>query len=135
RAENPAVAADLLTLLAERDRESMAGFLEEAPPRPALGAWAGQAIGAWRLVSQIGQGGMGTVWLARRSDGLFEGVAAVKLLNAERVGRAGADRFLREGGILARLTHPNIAHLIDAGVSGTGQPYLVLEYVEGEHID
>jgi tetratricopeptide (TPR) repeat protein len=78
---------------------------------------------------------MGTVWLAHRSDGRFEGTAAVKLLNAELVGRAGGQRFAREGSILARLTHPHIAHLVDAGVSPGGQPYLVLEHVAGAHID
>src|SRR5262249_51993147 len=51
------------------------------------------------------------------------------------LGHGGEARFKREGSILARLAHPNIAHLIDAGVSTTGQPYLVLEYVEGRHID
>jgi len=75
------------------------------------------------------------VWLARRSDGRFEGQAAVKLLNASLVGHAGEERFKREGSILARLTHPHIARLVDAGVSPTGQPYLVLEHVEGEPID
>ena len=78
---------------------------------------------------------MGSVWLARRSDGRFEGSAAVKLLNPSLVGRAGEERFRREGSILARLTHPHIARLLDAGVSSTGQPYLVLEYVDGEPID
>ena len=78
---------------------------------------------------------MGTVWLARRSDGRFEGSAAVKLLNAELVGLASEERFRREGSILARLAHPHIARLLDAGVSANGQPYLVLEHVEGEHID
>ena len=78
---------------------------------------------------------MGSVWLAARSDGRFEGKAAVKLLNAALVGRAGEERFRREGTILARLTHPHIARLIDAGVSPTGQPYLVLEHVDGRHID
>ncbi|HEY6148655.1 MAG TPA: serine/threonine-protein kinase, partial [Thermoanaerobaculia bacterium] len=87
------------------------------------------------LVSPIGQGGMGSVWLARRSDGRYEGQAAVKLLNFSLVGRSGEARFEREGSILARLTHPNIARLLDAGVSPGGQPYLVLEYVLGEQID
>jgi serine/threonine-protein kinase len=135
RAEDPALAADLLTLLEERDAASREGFLEGGPSTPAAASLAGQAIGPYALVSPIGQGGMGSVWLARRSDGRFEGVAAVKLLNAERVGRAGEDRFQREGAILARLTHPHIAHLIDAGVSATGQPYLVLEHVQGAPID
>ncbi len=78
---------------------------------------------------------MGSVWLARRSDGRFEGRAAVKLLNASLVGHAGEERFRREGSILARLTHHHIARLLDAGVSPTGQPYIVLEHVEGIQID
>src|SRR4030095_12509997 len=77
----------------------------------------------------------GSVWLAKRSDGRFEGRAAVKLLNASLVGRAGEERFRREGSILARLAHPHIARLIDAGVSAAGQPYLVLEHVDGEPFD
>src|SRR6185369_15115861 len=92
-------------------------------------------VGAYRLVSPIGYGGMGTVWLASRSDGRFQGQVALKLLNAALVGRGGEERFKREGTILARLTHPDIARLIDAGVSTTGQPYLVLEYIDGRHID
>ena len=78
---------------------------------------------------------MGQVWLADRSDGRFEGEAAVKLLNASLVGRDGEARFKREGSVLARLRHPHIAHLIDAGVSPLGQPFLVLEHVDGERID
>ena len=136
RARDSTLAADLETLLEEHDALADSGFLEEAPsvalPRPSL---AGQPIGPYTLVSLVGQGGMGSVWLARRSDGRFEGVAAVKLLNAELVGRVGEERFAREGAILARLTHPHIAHLVDAGVSPLGQPYLVLEHVDGEPID
>jgi eukaryotic-like serine/threonine-protein kinase len=78
---------------------------------------------------------MGTVWLATRSDGRFEGTAAVKLLNASLVGRAGEERFRREGSILARLAHPHVARLLDAGVSDWGQPFLILEHVDGEPID
>src|SRR5262249_9051550 len=83
----------------------------------------------------IGHGGMGTVWLASRSDGRFEGQVALKLLNAALMGHGGEERFKREGTILARLTHPHIARLIDAGVAGDGQPYLVLEHILGHHID
>ena len=108
---------------------------EPADMRPARMALAGVVIGAYRLVEPIGQGGMGTVWLAERSDGRFQGRVAVKLLNAALVGRAGEGRFAREGNILARLAHSQIAHLIDAGVSPVGQPYLVLEHVAGEEID
>ncbi len=135
RAENPALAEDLEDLLADHDVVDRERFLEESPPIPAPASLAGQTLGAYTLSSLIGQGGMGSVWRARRSDGRFEGEAAVKLLNASLVGRAGEERFRREGSILARLTHPHIARLTDAGVSPTGQPYLVLEHVEGEPID
>jgi serine/threonine-protein kinase len=136
RGSDPGLAAELQALLDERDAVAREGFLEgDSPSLPFGTTMTGQAIGPWTLVSPIGQGGMGSVWLARRSDGRFEGVAAVKLLNAELVGRTGAERFRREGNILARLTHPHIAHLIDAGVAASGQPYLVLEHVEGEPID
>ena len=75
------------------------------------------------------------MWLAERCDGRFKGRAAVKLLNIALIGRAGEERFSREGTFLARLRHPGIAHLIDAGVSASGQPYLVLEHVDGQSID
>ena len=78
---------------------------------------------------------MGSVWLAERNDGRFERRVAVKVLNIALMGKGGEERFKREGSILGRLTHPHIAELIDAGVSPSGQPFLVLEYVEGDHID
>jgi tetratricopeptide (TPR) repeat protein len=96
---------------------------------------AGQTIGAYTLEAPLGMGGMGTVWRARRSDGRFEGFVAVKLLNLALIGPRGDERFRREGTLLARLAHPNVARLIDAGVTPAGQPYLVLEYVEGTPID
>ena len=133
--QNPALARDLQELLDARIALEPEQFLERPLPMSRSATLAGQTLGAYTLVSPIGQGGMGSVWLARRSDGRFEGVAAVKLLNASLVGRAGEERFRREGSILARLRHPHIAHLVDAGVSPTGQPYLVLERVEGEPID
>src|ERR1700687_3725423 len=130
--ENPTLARDLQLLLKEHQALDLEGFLQTAPATqlhpPSL---AGQTVGAYTLESPIGQGGMGTVWLARRSDSRFEGRAAVKFLNVALLGPSGEARFKREGSILASLAHPNIAHLMDAGVSGTGQPYLVLEYVEG----
>ena len=96
---------------------------------------AGRQIGAYTLVSPIGTGGMGTVWLAKRSDGRFERRTAVKFLKLALAGSRGAERFKREGSFLGRLAHPHIAELIDAGVSPDGQPYLILEHVEGERID
>ena len=135
RRQDPSLAADLETLLADHGALHGERFLEASPAMPAPTSPAGQTFGAYTLVSLLGQGGMGTVWLARRSDGRFEGEAAVKLLNASLVGQAGEERFRREGSILARLRHPHIAHIVDAGVSPAGQPYLVLEHVAGEPID
>ncbi len=130
------IADDVQTLLDAHRRLTSEGFLEaDVTIRPAGGATAGLAVGAYELTEPIGQGGMGSVWRAARNDGRFEGMVAVKLLNAEAVGRGGGDRFTREGHILGRLTHPNIARLLDAGVASTGQPFLVLELIDGQQID
>src|SRR5215471_17377301 len=137
-AKEPEIAADLHMLLDERDAIQDSGFLDgvvQLGVRQATPSLAGQVLGAYRLLSPIGQGGMGSVWLAERCDGRFEGRAAIKLLNIALVGRAGEERFRREGNFLAKVTHPHIARLIDAGVSGVGQPYLVLEHVNGQTID
>jgi len=134
RADDPALASELARLLDSDRALEEQGFLE-GPAAPAEPSLAGQVVGAYVLRSLIGQGGMGSVWLAERADGRFEGQAAVKLLNASLVGRDGEARFRREGNILARLRHSNIAHLADAGVSPFGHPYLVLEHVDGEPID
>jgi len=136
RGDDPELAEDLEGLLQGHLELSAAGFLDDGP-RVVRGSESleGARVGAYTLVKSIGRGGMGTVWLASRNDGRYEGQAAIKLLNPELVGHTGAERFRREGTILARLTHPNIARLIDAGVSDTGQPYLVLEHVAGRHID
>ena len=136
RLEHPEIADYVQELLDEHRAAEQSRFLEQGPSvfRPALGL-AGQALGAYRLISPIGIGGMGTVWLAERSDGRFERKAAVKFLSVGLLGRVGEERFQQEGAILGRLSHPHIAELLDAGVSSTGQPYLVLEYIEGEPID
>lgn len=137
-AQDPALGADLRRMLARHQVVHDSRFLEEAvvDPRTMLApSLAGHVVGSYRLVSLIGQGGTGSVWLAERCDGRFRGRAAVKLLNVALLGRAGEERFKREGTILARLQHPRIAHLIDAGVSPAGQPYLVIEHVDGRTID
>jgi eukaryotic-like serine/threonine-protein kinase len=133
---NPALAAQVRELLDEQRILAQEGFLEKVPVAPTtVPGLAGQTIGPYQLISQIGQGGMGSVWLAERSDGRFERRAAVKFLSVALAGRGGEQRFKREGSILGRLAHEHIAQLVDAGVSPAGQPYLVLEYVEGDHID
>jgi serine/threonine-protein kinase len=91
----------------------------------------GRQIGPYRVLQPIGHGGMGTVWLAERADGLFERKIALKLVHLSIVGSAAAERFARERTILASLDHPQIAKLLDAGIGPEGQPYLALEYVEG----
>src|SRR6202453_5082830 len=134
--QDPALAAQLVQLLSEHRLLAQEGFLENRRfALPNSSGLAGQTIGPYTLISQIGQGGMGSVWLARRSDGRFERQAAVKFVNSGLAGRATEERFKREGSILGRLTHPHIAELLDAGISSDGQPYLILEYVDGEAID
>ena len=116
--------------------------MNDAPPPhdpPIAGARTGARLGPWELRELIGSGGMGQVWAATRSDGLYAGRAAVKLLRAAQPDAAMAAmlgaRFAREGELLARLAHPHIAQLLDAGLAPEGARYLVLEYVRGERID
>jgi eukaryotic-like serine/threonine-protein kinase len=113
-------------------------FLEGAllaPGAALTGSLTGQILGSYRLVSPIGQGGMGSVWLAERCDGRFQGRAAVKLLNVAPLGRAGEERFRREGRILAPGHPSKHRALIDAGVSPGDQPCFVLERADGQAID
>jgi serine/threonine protein kinase/tetratricopeptide (TPR) repeat protein len=136
RERNPMLVRQLESLLHEHRALVDDGFLEKRSVAfPGGATLAGQSIGVYRLVSQIGQGGMSSVWLAVRSDGRFERRVAVKFLNLALVGKNGEERFKREGKILSLLVHPHIAALLDAGVSRAGQPYLVLDHVEGDHID
>jgi serine/threonine-protein kinase len=78
---------------------------------------------------------MGSVWRAHRTDDRFDATVAIKFVHVSGVGKVGDQRFRQEGSVLARLSHPNIARILDAGVLDGSQPYLVLEYVEGEQID
>jgi tetratricopeptide (TPR) repeat protein len=136
-ANDPRTAADLRELLASREGASRVAFLGGVAEEALLPArvQAGDALGPWTLVEGIGEGGMGTVWRARRTDGRFEGQAAIKLLKSGLFDSGAQERFRREGAILARLKHPGIAQLLDAGITAQGQPYLVLELVQGERID
>jgi serine/threonine protein kinase len=132
KTEKPEIVDKLRGMLDAVNEER---FLEKGPALPLDSGAPGENIGAYQLNSIIGHGGMGTVWLAERSDGRFERKAAVKFLNFALTGRGLEKRFRREGAILGRLSHINIAKLLDAGVTATGQPYLVIEHVEGEPID
>ena len=141
-ADDPQVHAKLLSLL-DADAAAEAGrFLqgtaildagplpEAAPPPPPIAK-----VGPWTLEKSIGAGGMGRVWLARRDDGLYDGLVAIKMLREAVADEFANERFAREGQILARLSHPNIARLLDAGTLADGQRYLVIEYVLGQRID
>ena len=134
-AQDPKTAQAVAAMLAHLPAIERGEFMQEAAlPKP--GGLAGQTLGPYTLVREIGHGGMGTVWLARRTDGRYEGEVAIKFLRSGLFGHGDAARFQREGSILARLSHPNIARLLDAGVMADGaQPYLVLEYIDGEPID
>jgi serine/threonine-protein kinase len=127
--EQAVTLAAMMARLTGLDRE---GFLE-TPARHFAGL-QGQVIGPYTIDRELGSGGMGSVWLARRTDGRYEADVAIKFLNLGVMMHGGAQRFAREGSILARLAHRNIARLIDAGVAGN-RPYLVLEYIDGEPID
>jgi serine/threonine-protein kinase len=136
RRDDAALANHLEALLRQRTAVERDAFLEGAgftvAHEPSL---AGQTIGAYTLREPIGQGGMGSVWRAERSDGRYQASVAVKFLNLALLGHGGVERFSREGNMLARLSHPNIARLLDAGVAAGSQPYLVLEYIDGVPID
>ncbi len=112
------------------------GFLDRSPmantDTPLV---EGSRLGPYRIVSQLGAGGMGEVYLAERADGAFDQQVAIKVMRA-RVGSGElVDRFVSERQLLADLEHPNIAKLLDGGTSEDGRPYLVMDYVDGTPID
>jgi serine/threonine protein kinase len=141
RAQPHPLLAQLEQMLAARAQVQHNGFLGTLPrlplpPEPPVAAWAeGSRIGPYRLVRHLGEGGMAEVWMAQRDDGAFQRTVAIKLLfrNAGSTQRDSfAQRFARERDILASLDHPHIAGLHDAGVTPAGQPWLALEYIEGQ---
>jgi eukaryotic-like serine/threonine-protein kinase len=93
-----------------------------------------ECVGAFRLIERIGRGGMGDVWLGQRDDGLYDQKVAVKLIQRHALARA-AGAFDDERRFLARLEHPNIARLIDGGVTEDGLPWLAMEFFDGQPID
>ncbi|HEY1399594.1 serine/threonine-protein kinase [Roseateles sp.] len=144
RAGDVAMAEHLEALLARDEALNEDRFLEQPAAESLQGPipsalppldFRGESLGPYELERELGQGGMGAVWLASRADGRFEGQVAVKFLKSGLFGKGDSGRFEREGQILARLSHPHIARLLDAGVHNGHQPYLVLEYVDGLPID
>ena len=112
-----------------------AAMVGGADPAGAERSWDGRRVGAYRIVREIGRGGMSRVFLAERADGQFDQEVALKLLRPGLDTDIDGARFRAERQILASLNHPNIARLLDGGITDDGVPYLVLEYVDGVPID
>jgi eukaryotic-like serine/threonine-protein kinase len=138
--QDPATAMRVRRLVAALANPDFGSFLlepasfpsqEEAPAATLIG----RSVGPYLIDEEIGRGGMGSVWRARRMDGRYAGTVAIKFVHAAWIGRQGEQRFRLEGQLLGRLDHPHIARLLDAGVLEGTQPYLILEYVAGEPID
>lgn len=134
-AHRPEVRAEVESLLAAHDRART--FITPATVPAGAVAMAGEMagvgsqVGAFRLVARLGEGGMGTVFLAERTDGEFDQRVAIKLIGSWLHGPDAINRFRVERQILASLHHPNIVTLLDGGVTPQGQAYLVMEYVDG----
>ncbi|UCC83559.1 MAG: tetratricopeptide repeat protein [Gemmatimonadota bacterium] len=136
-ADEDELYAEVMALLAAHERAE--GLLDRDAVQVATSLigdpTVGERVGPYRIVGELGRGGMGVVYLGERDDGVFRRRVAIKVI------RAGADaaemhrRFQAERQILASLEHPNIAHLLDGGLTGDGRQYLVLEYIEGLPID
>jgi serine/threonine-protein kinase len=141
--EHDALKPHLVRVLARHTRLETGDFLGtlpkvDLPPGDDASAHVeqpGDVIGLYRLERELGSGGMGVVWLATRTDGLVQRPVALKLPHGAWRRAGLAERMAREREILASLTHPNIAHLYDAGVTAAGQPWLAIEYVEGTRVD
>src|SRR5687768_2231789 len=138
----PEIASEVIELLAQHEAEERRGgsFLA-APALLKLEASApavdrrGERLGPWRVLAPLGSGGMGDVWEARRDDGAYEARVAIKVLRGGTDSGLLLEHFAQEQRLLARLNHPNIARLLDAGRTADGRPYFVLEAVDGQPID
>ncbi|HEX7153930.1 MAG TPA: serine/threonine-protein kinase [Thermoanaerobaculia bacterium] len=135
--DDPRIVEEVLSLLAAHDDagEFLAASLWEMIDGNREARLAGTTIGPYRLVRPLGEGGMGTVFLAVRDDEQFDQRVAIKLIRGGAAADSIVRRFRQERQILAALEHPNIARLIDGGTTADGLPYLVMEYVDGTPID
>ncbi len=131
---DPALAAELRALLSAHALSDSAFESPLRQDRVTSERWIGARLGAYEIGRQIGAGGMGTVHEAVRADDQYRQRVAVKFLNRSTEGGVAVRRFRAERQILASLQHPNIASLVDGGVTPDGLPYFVMEYIEGEPI-
>jgi eukaryotic-like serine/threonine-protein kinase len=126
--------AEVCSLL-EAEAASTSGFTEPAGHEASSVEWKGRRLGSYRIVSEIGRGGMSHVYKAVRDDDQYHKQVAIKLLRPGLHTQSLLRRFRAERQMLAELSHPNIAQLLDGGVTDTQAPYLVMEYIEGRPID
>jgi hypothetical protein len=133
----PAVREEVRSLLAQHDAQRREGeaFLGAAAALPQERERRGERLGPWMVGERLGSGGMGEVYAARRADGAYDARVAVKVLREGLLSDALLARFEQEQRQLARLNHPHIARLLDAGRTGDGRPYFVMEAVDGRPID
>jgi eukaryotic-like serine/threonine-protein kinase len=137
--DDPEISKEVLSLLAH-DRVAQPFFdavlgSAAASVEFAMDLSSGARLGAYTIERMLGRGGMGGVYLATRADGAFEHKVAIKVIQASRSLSSIQERFRQERQILARLSHPNIARLLDGGETPAGQLYVVLEYVQGEDVN
>ncbi len=136
---NQTLRRDVESLLAfenaDDDALEASAFASVEDLKPPENNFAGKTFGVYKILEKIGEGGMGAVFLAERSDGEFQQKVAVKIIHGGIGSETVLRRFLNERQILAGLEHPNIARLIDGGTTPDGIPFLVMEYVEGLAID
>jgi serine/threonine protein kinase/Tfp pilus assembly protein PilF len=130
--DNAELEAEVSSLLAAHDAMATQPEPAQVNPEPVIPS---EHFGAYRLVRLVGRGGMSVVYLGERVDGRFDKRVAVKVMAAHLAGVDFLRRFRTEAQFLASLEHPNIPALLDGGVSPSGHPYLVVEYVEGETLD
>jgi hypothetical protein len=112
-----------------------AALHDALPAAPGEAVGAGSSLGHYRILREIGAGGMGTVYLGARADDVFEKQVAIKVVPGALVSDALRERFARERHLLAALDHPGIARVLDGGAADSGLQYLVMEYVDGTPID
>ena len=130
RAEVESLLASLAASNSFMETPAVAAFALSDEP-----SWVGRTLGAYKIISLLAAGGMGEVYRAIRADGLYPQAVAIKLIRRELAGQIMLSRFRAEREILAALQHPNIAHILDAGITEAGLPYIVMELIEGESID